>query len=107
MARTFVEMQNGRLKRMNNSLDGPGRDHWSNAGDVHKRRATRRRHTRELAMICLSDDHLATHDVTDEDFYGADDRRLTLRKDEETGMLAFASYGSSKGRRRRSNRVWN
>lgn len=107
MKRTFVELQNGRLRRENNSFDGPGRDHWSNPMATHERRGKRRRQAMELTALVQDPDNLESHDVTDQEFYGSDNHRLTIRHNKDTGQLAFASFGGRGGRRRRSNRAWN
>ncbi|MGD9682035.1 MAG: hypothetical protein AB7W16_12695 [Candidatus Obscuribacterales bacterium] len=102
----FVEQPGGKLKRINNSLSGPGWEDNFRDPEIDRRRIAERKRTRqELRLICQSgvcegtvvelDDSFG-NDVgamNDEDTIETDDGgTLLLMRDQRTGRLAFASF---------------
>ena len=109
MSKTFVTLPGNVLRRRNNSLDGPGRDHESDPMATIRRRKERHLGKIELATILKDGDTFLDDDV--EDVGVVHDRRtgrtrkvsgyiekpeegyLALRRGRD-GMLRYASYSA-------------
>jgi len=102
----FVEQPGGKLKRITNSLSGPGREDNFRDPEIDRRRIAERQRTRhELRQICQGSECEGTvvdlddsfgNDVgamNDEDTIETDDGgTLLLMRDQRTGRLSFASF---------------